>query len=387
MCVNCSKGFWKDANGACNKVNPDCRTINPNNGFCTSCYPGFIIAADLCVVQDGTADPNCQTWDKDICANCSKGFYFDSNNVCTGVDPFCKTFDFVNLVCTDCYSGFSLANGACEFNPIAPVNDPNCNSFDTNGGCLNCSTNFYFDANGVCVQVDPSCRVFNFQQLICLDCYSGYTLTNQKCIRNNASAVAQTNCAEELQGVCIKCVARAYYDINNNCVMASTLCRTFNTFNGFCTSCYTGYALDDLIGKCLPSQRANCKTKDPNTNVCTECTKGNYLDTRSVCQVIDPNCQNFDFTALQCTSCFKGYQIGLNNACILTPVISSATVQNCVNYDLSGSTCLKCFSKFYISNNQCIESDPLCKTFDLNGGACLTCYTGFTLQSPKCVFG
>lgn len=140
------------------------------------------------------------------------------------------------------------------------------------------------------MQVSPSCRTFDFQNIVCTECYSGYTLTNGACIRQNTTVIALSNCAEELQGVCVKCVSRAYYDINNKCVMASDLCKTFNGFNGHCTSCYLGYGLDEATGQCIPSSSANCRKTDPNTNLCTECTTGNYLDVQSVCQPIDQNC-------------------------------------------------------------------------------------------------
>jgi len=42
-CVACSTRFFKDTEGICQPVNPNCRTYNEENGACTSCYDGFSI--------------------------------------------------------------------------------------------------------------------------------------------------------------------------------------------------------------------------------------------------------------------------------------------------------------------------------------------------------
>jgi len=132
--------------------------------------------------------------------------------------------------------------------------------------------------------------------------------------------------------------------------MANDLCQNFNDFNGHCTSCYVGYALDEPSGQCLASStaNANCLKTDPNTTLCTNCTKGNFLDAQSVCQPIDQFCSNFNHPARVCDACFKGYRLDSNNNCILAPVITTPAVQNCVNYDATGLICVTCFNKFFL---------------------------------------
>jgi hypothetical protein len=134
--------------------------------------------------------------------------------------------------------------------------------------------------------------------------------------------------------------------------MASDLCKTFNAFNGFCTSCYSGYALDSTTGVCQASSNAVCIETDKN-NVCTKCVKGYYLDSSSQCKVIDQQCQIFNYNTFKCDQCYKGYVLSTANSCELVPVLS-VTIQNCVSYDISGQTCLKCYDLFYLSNNQCL---------------------------------
>lgn len=282
-----------------------------------------------------------------------------------------------------CFSGFSLVNGSCNFNPDKPLYDVNCKTFDNNGKCLNCSKGFYFNANGICTQLDPNCKTYDLKTYVCNDCYAGYNLTNGSCARENVNTTLQGNCAQWLDGVCTKCVDRAYYDINNDCVMASDLCKTFNSFNGYCTSCYSGFALNLTTGVCSPSSSAACAQTD-SKNVCTKCIKGYYLDASSQCQAIDPQCQTFNLTTFKCDLCYKGYSLNSANACILAPIITS-TIPNCVSYDTTGQTCITCYELYYLSNNQCQEANPLCKTFDKTNGNCLSCYSTFALSKGQCV--
>ena len=277
-----------------------------------------------------------------------------------------------------------MVSGICNFNVDVPTFDVGCKKFDSNGTCTECSKGYYFNSNKVCTQVDPSCKTFDFQGKVCTECYSGYKINAGACIKETTIELIQKNCAEELMGVCVKCAERAYFDIDMTCIMASDLCKTFNTFNGFCTSCYIGYALNETSGLCLPSDSAACSKRNSN-NVCTECLKGYFLDAQSQCQAIDVNCQTFNFTSRVCESCYKGYIVAQNQrTCDLAPSIASPNVPNCVTYDSTGLTCTKCYNRFYLNNNQCIEANVLCKTFD-NTGACLTCYSTFKVQNGKCV--
>ena len=166
-CVKCARDYWQDVNKGCNKVDPICKSFDLANGNCLTCYDGFKVQGRTCVVQNGTADPNCKKWKDGVCLECSKGFYFDPNNVCIQIDPFCKSFNLTDKICTQCYSGFQIVNNACVFDIQKPAFDINCKTFDTNGVCVNCSKGFYFDSNGVCIQVPPSCKTFDFQQLVC----------------------------------------------------------------------------------------------------------------------------------------------------------------------------------------------------------------------------
>lgn len=57
------------------------------------------------------------------------------------------------------------------------------------------------------------------------------------------------------------------------------LCKTYNNKNGLCLSCYAGFTLDTINGKCLQSliipdstsNLDNCNQYDFINNVCVKC--------------------------------------------------------------------------------------------------------------------
>ena len=55
----------------------------------------------------------------------------------------------------------------------------NCNSIDSKtGACVKCSFGYYFDANRLCVQMNPNCKTFDEAKSLCTECYSGHDLVN-----------------------------------------------------------------------------------------------------------------------------------------------------------------------------------------------------------------
>lgn len=383
VCVRCAKDYYMGSGGLCVQASTTCNTFDPANGNCLTCFSGWILTNNSTCVADPNSvrDPYCARFANGSCVSCSSGYYFNASKACVQVDPFCKTFNSSALVCAKCYSGFALVGGVCSLGAGSqPVLDVNCKLFDGSGVCLNCSKGFYFDSNKVCTQISGSCAVFDYVKTVCTACYPGYAITVDGSCVSTAVADGQSNCAQMLNGVCVKCVDRAYADFNNNCVKVSDLCSTFNTFNGFCTSCYSGYALNTSAGVCYASETAACTTYNPGSGLCTKCINGFYLDGTSQCQLIDSQCQTFNYTLLKCGVCYKGYVLNSLNACVLAPT-TNANIQNCVSYDLTGQNCVKCYSFYYVANNLCAEVSPFCKTYDPTNGNCLTCYTSFVLNA------
>jgi hypothetical protein len=334
------------------------------------------------VDNSSNLNPYCQTFLNSTCLNCSKGYYFDSNKICQQIDPLCKIFDYNNTICTSCYLGFTLVNGSCSVSDATSPSDPNCKSFDSNNVCITCSKGYYFNQNKVCTQVNSECKTFDYTKLVCTACYNGYDLVAGNCNPTNSSSTVSTTCAQWLDSVCVKCVPRAYYDFEANCIMVSDSCNTFNNFNGKCTSCYSGYLLDSN-GNCNQSNSTTlCATTDQKSGLCIKCFNGSYLDASSNCLPIDPQCQTFNFQTLQCDACYKGYSLNKTGACQVSVAIAT-TILNCVEYD-SNQNCLKCYNFYYLSNNVCVAVNPLCKTYDSTSGNCLSCYSVFSLKNGAC---
>ncbi len=70
-------------------------------------------------------DPNCAKFNKNECIQCSRGFYFNSNKICTQVDPLCAGFDSKTGQCFNCYTGYKIEQGKCLEDPQA-VSDLAC---------------------------------------------------------------------------------------------------------------------------------------------------------------------------------------------------------------------------------------------------------------------
>jgi hypothetical protein len=119
-CTECSNRFYKDGSGICQPVSDSCLDYNPTNGACTSCFGGFILLEVICIPDPNPRDPNCAEFTGDICSKCSTRFYL-LDGACTPIDPNCKTFDYATSLCSECYSGFTLANNICAIAPAGTV--------------------------------------------------------------------------------------------------------------------------------------------------------------------------------------------------------------------------------------------------------------------------
>lgn len=128
-CVNCSSGYYFDSNNICQQVDPLCKIFDYKNDVCTTCYIGFSLNNGSCTASSSSSvsDINCKSFDSNNkCLNCSSGFYFNGNNICTQVDPNCKIFNFTLLQCTVCYNGYSPSNGSCIVSPTNTASENTC---------------------------------------------------------------------------------------------------------------------------------------------------------------------------------------------------------------------------------------------------------------------
>lgn len=386
VCTTCSTRYYLDAGNICQPVNPNCNTYNTTTGGCLSCYPGFGLIEDTCLpgIVSNNFDPNCNTFNGDLCAKCSTGYFLSSSGKCQGVDPSCKSFDLSNGECLSCFAGYELSSGSCIVSKTQAT-IPNCNQIDlASGKCAKCSFGYFFDQQGNCQQADPNCKSFDSIHFICTACYDGYSLdqTNQ-CVKSQTPA-GDPNCAKYgANNVCVQCSKGAIFNPSNICIIIDPSCLTFDPVTGFCTSCYAGYTIDSGSKICVLA------AVGPNTNpycskwigtVCQSCATGSYFDSNGQCIVVDANCK--DAVGTVCNSCYNGYTLQ-NNTCVKSIDQPSA---NSLCAKWNGSICTQCSTGTYLNAaGICAVVNPLCNTFDLTSGNCLSCYQGYSLSSGTCV--
>ena len=232
---------------------------------------------------------------------CSQGFIFLDTGKCGQVSANCKTFNSFTGVCTGCYLGYALEFGNCinSTNNLAAI-DPNCAAFQNNI-CVTCSKNFYFNSNGACVAVDPLCKGFNPANGACTACYESFVLQGSICVEDTNFQSTDPNCAEWLQGVCLRCATRTFVNSQGLCQTVNINCNTYSSINGVCTSCYPGF--ENQNGQCIEAvSPSSCRTFNSD-GTCAVCATGSYL-LQGSCILIDPQCASFNTTSLICTACY-----------------------------------------------------------------------------------
>ena len=51
LCVRCSKGYYFENNTTCRAIDPLCKTFDLERSVCTTCYVGFQLESNSCVLQ------------------------------------------------------------------------------------------------------------------------------------------------------------------------------------------------------------------------------------------------------------------------------------------------------------------------------------------------
>ena len=335
------------------------------------------------------SDVGCASWNwnKQVCLQCSNNWVFNKNNVCVPVSDQCATFDNSGA-CQSCYKGYNLNKGKCELAPIQQVSDVGCATWNWNKQtCLQCSNNWVFNKNGVCVPVSDQCATFdNFGA--CQSCYKGYNLKDGKCSQAPIEQVSDVGCAtwNWNKQVCLQCSNNWVFNHNNVCVPVSDQCATFDN-TGACRSCYRGYNLNNGRCELAPTQQVSdvgCGKWDWNKQVCIECSNNWVFNKFGVCVPVSDQCATFDNTGA-CQSCYKGYNLN-NGKCSLAPIQQVSDV-GCATWNWDKQICLKCSSRFIFNKNGvCVPVSDSCSAWDSNG-ACLSCYNGYILNGGSCQVG
>lgn len=278
-CDDCSDFWTFDQNKVCKPVSDLCSTFDKTTGDCTSCYRGYDLQGTTCVYSPSNVapptDPGCKVWSNGLCLECSERWAFNADKICVTVSDLCKTSE--GLTCTSCFKGYVLDNGACIFSPVnhqAP-SDAGCKTWDwDNQICLECS-NWWFFSEGKCVPVSDLCKTYNRNNGSCITCYKGYDLANGLCVLSTKnSQPSDLGCStwDWDNQVCLAC-SKFWVMVDGVCRSVSPFCNTYDQSTGACTTCFTGYALNN--GDCTPAPVSFCKVQDPNG--CVNCYPGYAL--------------------------------------------------------------------------------------------------------------
>ena len=254
------------------------------------------------------------------------------------------------------------------------------------GVCTACSAHYYFNAGGVCCEVDPQCQNFNRAVGICQGCYQGYSIQNGTCVADSALNPSNLGCSIWSNGVCIQCSIRWFFDSNKVCQPVSDLCSTWNS-NGECVSCYNGYIVNQ--GACIvnpnifkPSTDSLCATWQ--NQVCITCAPRSYFNANGVCTPVSDNCATWDSLDGVCLTCYNGYSLA-NGQCLVSSANHGPKDIGCQIWDWKNQVCISCSARWvFNANKQCTAVADSCHTYDVSG-ACLTCYKGYDLQNGQCV--
>ena len=384
VCTSCSSRYYFGPNGLCVPVNPLCKDYF-SNGSCSSCYPSYVVSGTTCIVNGRVSDPNCKSFSQGgACDGCFNGFFFNQVvQLCQALNPICKTSNLTDGTCLSCYGGYSISAGKCS----GASQDANCQKFASGSTtCVQCSSNFYLNTDGRCKQISPLCKTASQSTGACLSCYAGYVLQGTNCVVGGA-ATLDANCATFNNNICINCSSNYYLNTQGVCITFNPLCKTSNTSNGACLSCFKGYGIQSgtcvIVSGQTSNSDVNCKATDAN-GACTACYSFYYLSVQGNCIRLDTNCKTYTFIMSQCASCYDGYSLS-SGQCVVSSLVPNSNADiYCIK--TQGSTCIACSSGYYLApTGICNQLNPLCKTSDMTTGGCTDCYGGYTLSGSTCI--
>lgn len=257
--------------------------------------------------------------------------------------------------------------------------DPNCKSF-TSTGCLECKDGYLLTDAKNCMLKSPLCADYG-NGTKCISCQPGFKVQDGLCypLAEEEVESSDPNCLiadEKNKKICVKCIFRAYLDINTGaCKQVNPLCNEYDA-SGNCLTCWPGYALSNgtCAVKVMPTP-PNCNKID-NNGVCVLCSSDAYMDANKNCIQKDTNCKSYTSDYSGCVNCYPGFIVDkATNKCTPNPDPYCSANQ--------GDKCIACSKGFYLDNGVCMQNDPLCK--DSDNGKCNSCYVGYALQQNKCV--
>lgn len=203
--------------------------------------------------------------------------------------------------------------------------------------------------------MSPQCKLFNQDVGICELCYEGYGLNNGTCVVIAPGEQTNPGCQKwDGNHNCLECSVRFFFNADSVCVPVSSHCRTWNSTNGFCDTCYDGYIVNTQ-GECVvnpipfnPDSNSLCGHWDDN-KVCLSCSERAYFNQQGLCVAVDDYCNTWDPFTGHCLTCFKGFVL-VDGACNLAPHIVPADI-GCKVWDWDSQICTACSKDFVFNQN------------------------------------
>jgi proprotein convertase subtilisin/kexin type 5 len=289
-----------------------------------------------------------------------------------------------------------VVNGSCLADAVPPIGqdiaaNPLCASWK-GSQCLACASRSFTNANGICQAVSDNCNTWDKLDGYCLTCYAGYDLVNGTCLfsSSNTAPVTDAGCKVWQNGKCNQCSDFWTFNSNGACIPVNDQCKTYNTTDGECLSCYSGY---DLVnGSCLYSESnsakptdAGCSTWDWANAKCTVCSTNWVFDSNGLCIPVSDQCRTSNTQGL-CDSCYRGYDI-VNGSCVFSSSNSAPLADaGCHIWNWTTNACEVCSDRWVLANTgACAQVSDLCETYSSNG-FCSSCYAGYDLANGTCVY-
>ncbi len=308
LCVQCLSKFYLDSSSKCRQMNPLCKTANQNNGACITCYQGYVLSGDVCIIGGATnSDVNCQNFTNGACQQCYSGYFLNTQGKCAQNNPLCRTSDKTGA-CLTCFPGYRVVDRNCSSSTSATSSsDVNCKSTDQSGVCTSCYSGYFLTQGMVCQKMDALCKSYTSSFSACASCYDGYLLSGGQCLLSTqvTSSVTDPYCALFQGTNCLNCSSGYYVSQSGICTAPNPLCQTYDMNTGACLSCYQGYSLSGTT--CIvtpPLQIPFCNQVVGFS--CVSCMDRYYVNNGG-CSLVSQLCDGYDMSNGLCLSCIPGY--------------------------------------------------------------------------------
>ncbi|ELP84382.1 protein serine/threonine kinase, putative [Entamoeba invadens IP1] len=425
--TSCSKcptnSYSLIGSGYCTPCNSVCNTCDSKNGNCLNCYENMFLLNDgVCLScpagqylsQNGCLSCADQTYslaNSSMCMNCSKCVKCDQTN---GRCTLCKNGQFINdYSCDGCVAGM-YGNG---FQCI-PCQIGTYSNISGSASCTPCSDGTYTNTTSstICIKCSNYCTLCEKESGFCFSCVSGCILSENHCIPCKAGTAAnqETNtcdvCPAGTHSIsqstyCTLC-ENGFYSTegSSNCLSCSLTCLTCNKTNGNCTTCISGYGLDESLNCniCLPGTYAHATNKK-----CMQCDNKTYQsnEKQTYCNSCDIKCETCDNISGKCLTCYAGYEFTGNANCEICAdgYYSSGGIlsclpcpSECINCYRESGICTSCQSGFKqvttqnTGNKECVSCslNNNCASCDSNEfeseKKCVECVSGYYLKNNNC---